>query len=67
MSTHLPGFQSFYNVFHHFVLAKLAISSIRIKSRAVKTAGAEGVNKVDIRNRAPCHRISHTNTNPASP
>ena len=28
MSTHLPGFQSFSNFLHHFVLAKLATSSI---------------------------------------
>ena len=33
MSTHLPGFQSFLKSFlHHFVLAKLATSSIRVKS-----------------------------------
>ena len=31
MSTHLPGFQSFVRFLHHFVLAKLAISSIRVK------------------------------------
>ena len=28
MSTHLPGFQSFFLFLHHFVLAKLATSSI---------------------------------------
>ena len=33
MSTHLPGFQSFSGVFlHHFVLAKLATSNIKVKS-----------------------------------
>ena len=31
MSTHLPGYQSFFIFFlHHFVLAKLATSSIRV-------------------------------------
>ena len=32
MSTHVPGFQSFSGGFflHHFVLAKLATSSIRV-------------------------------------
>ena len=29
MSTHMPGFQFF---FHHFVLAKLAISSVRVNN-----------------------------------
>ena len=28
MSTHLPGFQSYSGFLHHFVLAKLATSSI---------------------------------------
>ena len=32
MSTHLPGSQSFSGVLHHFVLAKLATSSIKIKT-----------------------------------
>ena len=31
MSTHVPGFQSFFSFLHHFVLAKLATSSIRVK------------------------------------
>ena len=31
MSTHEPGFQSFSGFLHHFVLAKLANSSIRVK------------------------------------
>ena len=31
MSTHLPGFQSFSAFLHHFVLAELATSSIRVK------------------------------------
>ena len=30
-STHLPVFQSFSAFLHHFVLAKLATSSIRVK------------------------------------
>ena len=28
----MPGFQSFFSYLHHFVLAKLASSSIRVKS-----------------------------------
>ena len=31
MSTHLPGFQSFFLFLHHFILAKLANSCIRVK------------------------------------
>ena len=31
MSTHLPGFQSFFKFLHHFVLAKLATGSIRVE------------------------------------
>ena len=32
MSTHLPGFQSFFTFFlHHIELAKLATSSLRVK------------------------------------
>ena len=32
MSAHVPGFQSILSVFlHHFILAKLATSSIRVK------------------------------------
>ena len=35
MSTHVPGAQSFFKVFlHHFVLAKLPTSSIRVKLSA---------------------------------
>ena len=30
MSTHLPGFQSIFRFLHHFVLAKLVTSSIRV-------------------------------------
>ena len=30
MSTHVPGFLPFSALVHHFVLAKLAISSIRV-------------------------------------
>ena len=30
MSTHLPGFKSFFIFLHHFVLAKLPASSIRV-------------------------------------
>ena len=32
MSTHVPGFQTFLRCLHHFVLAKLDTSSIRVKS-----------------------------------
>ena len=33
MSTHLPGFQSFWFFFlHHFELAKLATSSVMVKN-----------------------------------
>ena len=32
MSTHMPGFQSFFRFLRHFVLAKLATSSIRVKN-----------------------------------
>ena len=32
MSTHLPGFWSFSAFLHHFVLAKVATTSIRVKS-----------------------------------
>ena len=31
MSTHLLGFRSFFRFLHHFVLGKLATSSIRVK------------------------------------
>ena len=31
MSTHVPGFQPLFSFLHHFVLAKLATSSIRVK------------------------------------
>ena len=31
VSTHVPGFQSFLRLLHHFVLAKLTTSSIRVK------------------------------------
>ena len=30
MSTHVPGFQSFFIFLHHFLMAKLATSSIRV-------------------------------------
>ena len=31
MSTHLPGFQSFFRFWHNFVLVKLVTNSIRVK------------------------------------
>ena len=35
MSTHEPGFQSFLAFLHHFLLAKLATSSIRVNSQVI--------------------------------
>ena len=32
MSTHIPGFQTFFRFFHHSVLAKLATSSIKVET-----------------------------------
>ena len=37
MSTHLPGFQPFFRFLHHFVMAKLATSSIRVKHNGADT------------------------------
>ena len=31
MSTHVPGFQTFFSCMHHFVMGKLATSSIRVE------------------------------------
>ena len=31
MSTHMPGFQSFFSFLHHFVLAKLATTSVGVE------------------------------------
>ena len=36
MSTHLPGFRSFFIFLRDFALAKLATSSIRVKELLVK-------------------------------
>ena len=33
ISTHVPGFQSFITFLHHFVIAKLATSSIRVNQK----------------------------------
>ena len=41
MNTHLPGFQSFSGILHHFVLAKLATSSLRVKPESWETKYAE--------------------------
>ena len=35
MSTHMPGFQSFFSFSYHFVIAKLAISSIRVNKARI--------------------------------
>ena len=37
MSTHIPGFQSFFSFLPHFVWVKLATSSIRVKPFMPKT------------------------------
>ena len=42
MSTQLAGFQSFLMFLHHFVLAKLATSSIRVDIRICAWKGAVG-------------------------
>ena len=39
MSTHVPGFQTFFRFLHHFVLAKLATSSIRVNTPHWSTTG----------------------------
>ena len=31
MSTHMPGFESFSGLLHHFVITKLATTSVRVK------------------------------------
>ena len=36
MNTRVPGFQSFFCMLHHFVLAKLATSSIKFKMQNLK-------------------------------
>ena len=40
MSTHEPGFQSFFRFLHHFVLAKLATNSIRVNKAMLNQTGA---------------------------
>ena len=50
MSTHLPVFQSFFSFLHHFVLVKLASSSIRVVIGLVVCAGltvCPGIRKYD--------------------
>ena len=37
MSTHSPGFQAFSGFLHHFVIAKLASSSIRVNCMSLMT------------------------------
>ena len=58
MSTHLPGFQSFFSFFNHFVLAKLATSSIRVKAQVccvlTRQVLTEASNPGDDR-----HEVSH--------
>ena len=44
MSTNMPGFQSFFQVvLHHFVLAKLATSSLRVNQNCKAILAAVGV------------------------
>ena len=42
MSTHLLGFQSFSGFLHHFVLAKLATTSIRVNLLLLRTSNYHG-------------------------
>ena len=35
-STHMPGFQSFFRFLHHFLLAKLATSSISVNDSYIR-------------------------------
>ena len=35
MSTHVPGFQLFFMILHHFVLVKLITNSIKVKGSSV--------------------------------
>ena len=44
MSTHLPWFQSFSGFLYHFVLAKLATSSIRVNG-VLPAAGWDGMKR----------------------
>ena len=38
MSTHVPGFQLLFRFFlHHFVMAKLATSSIKVKQYKIRS------------------------------
>ena len=37
MSTHIPGFQSFFSFLHYFVLVELATISIRVKVKMYVT------------------------------
>ena len=45
MGTHLPGFRSFFRFLQHFVLAKLATSSIGVKT-SLHAAGLYGIDPV---------------------
>ena len=57
MSTHVPGFQSFFFFFfHHFVLAKLATSSIRGEVASCTSIDKE-VEFENILGMFPCMRI----------
>ena len=44
MNTHVPGFQSFSSFLRHFVLTKLAISSVRVEQVMRPFLGVTGLN-----------------------
>ena len=52
MSTHLPGFQSFFSFLHHFVSTKIATSSVRVKKEAIRMTTIK-LSKVCSGNRYP--------------
>ena len=61
MSTHVPGFLIFFQFFlHHFVLAKLATTSIRVKEQPMTTyktnAVKSGVVSHLVQSSASCQR-----------
>ena len=57
MSTHAPGFKSYYRFSHHFVLAKLASSSIRINPSDAGATFAQCTKSQNLYEKSskPCH------------
>ena len=56
MSTHVPGFHSFFRFLHHFVLVKLASSSIGVNPSNAKATFVQGQGRKDFRKPSkPCH------------